>query len=260
MLSILELIQNLDGFIDELIALHKVQSANFNTSAMFAADQSIAKFHNRLDILNNQFQYLRESAVDHATGVYAVLKNGETTFVQFTCLRSVVETCAIINWLVDTNITTLERVRRSLQLDFHEINEYIKLFTEAREPADNQKLNERRRIELINESKSLGIAIDKPNQFHLLTTNLVRDHLNMAAEYRFLCGFTHSSSLVGRHTFKPLSDNKKNGYISGTREITPQLTQYIFKIIIKSLGQMSLNTFMYFMGDDTKVKELLGKY
>lgn len=144
-----------------------------------------------------------ESAADHFMAFTDTLKPPAKTLSPYTCLRSFMESSALVLWLLDLKIDVRERVGRCFGFRYKEFTEQIKFFEadkitskEAQVQIDRVKQRmavvEKRAIslgypQLTKNGKITGIATHMPE-----VVGLVKITLDKETEYRLLSGVAHS--------------------------------------------------------------------
>lgn len=120
----------------------------------------LAKFERPLSLKTaySQGHILVEVAADQLMAFTRTLEEPIQTIAPFTCARSVLESCALANWLVDNNITPLERVKRSFAFRFEGMEQQRKLINSADSENGQNKFKERTE-EVVETAKKLGLEI-----------------------------------------------------------------------------------------------------
>lgn len=145
-----------------------------------------------------------ESAADHFMAFIDTLKQPAKTLSPYTCVRSLMESCAIALWLLDLDIDVRKRVGRCYGYRYREFKEQIKFFqSDKTNPAEAQKEINRiyqRMAEVEAEALDLGYPklTDKNGNMLGLATHmpptveLIKMTLDRERDYRLLSGIAHS--------------------------------------------------------------------
>ncbi|MBL8103073.1 MAG: hypothetical protein JNM02_11115, partial [Anaerolineales bacterium] len=139
-----------------------------------------------------------EAAGDHLMVFVDSISEPAKTIAPWTCVRGLLESCALAVWFLDPNIDAKTRVGRSFAFRYSGFVEQIKYFQVKKLYPQVNKVNQRiKKVEndaillgyprLLNKNKGIcGIAQNMPSIVELIGATLDRE-----GEYRLLSGVAH---------------------------------------------------------------------
>jgi len=164
------------------------------------ADQERRNFPNKELITDVHYRGIlsMESAADHFMVFADSIAEPAKTIAPWTCVRGLLETCAIAVWFLDPTIDAKTRVERCFAFRYAGFIEQIKFFHVKKMQAEIDKAQQRI-IKVENDAVLLGyprlldkngningIALHMPSIIELIGTTLDRE-----ADYRLLSGIAH---------------------------------------------------------------------
>ncbi len=212
-----------------------------------------------------------ENAADHLMAFSCTLQEPAKTLSPYTCLRSLLESSALVLWLLDLNIDARERVGRCFGFRYKEFKEQIKFFEADRvnEPAakiEIDKMNKRMAVvenkaialgypQLSKNGKLTGIATHMPE-----TVGLVKIVLNMESEYRLLSSVAHSYLWATRQVgFKLVETTDVNGQKikAVEKHLHPEMMLFGINLAIPTFARIFWTIGKYYGWDMQEVEGLL---
>lgn len=195
---------------DAMNAVNMVQQLHDKTGAFFESqgpdpkNNSIAvkelqafKHPESLSTAYSRGVSLIDVAADHLIAFTKTIAAPTQSIAPWTITRSILETSALSSWLLDTEIDSYERVKRSLALRYEGFSQQAKFLQSIDQPIEsiNVKIE---KIELIAEElgfqklrnkkgKRIGIGQVMPN-----VTEIIRDTFNEESFYRLYSAMAHS--------------------------------------------------------------------
>jgi hypothetical protein len=142
---------------------------------------------------------LIEVAADHLAAFTRTVTEPVQNIAPWTLARAVLESCALSCWLLDTKVTSRQRVGRSLALRYEGLVQQYKFSQALPRPSETAKVKSRiEEVEAVAESigfsklrsdkgKRIGIGQVMPT-----ITEIVRDTLNEEAHYRLFSAMAHA--------------------------------------------------------------------
>lgn len=258
MLTNVESLKRLDLFRSRLDELYHELQIKGEPRGIFKIDTSRLELIDQFVILRRQFLFLKVSADDHLFATLVLFKDAQTNLAPMTCVRSVVEACAIADWLINPKIDCNERVSRGYRQRLYELEEYGKTIESiGTELGQNLKAINKTKTEVVNECQSFHARARISPQTKRPSIINLTEAFGLKEEYRILCGYSHSTSLIGRHSFTFDGNNLDNGYQNATIDLKPEMVNFAYWTIVRAYGQMSLNAFEYFGGKSTEITSLL---
>ncbi len=199
-------------------------------SNKYAADSQAAKEHSSYPTPDTIFNsigiagQLIEFGAEHLSAFSKNLVEPIEPSAALTCIRSMLESCALAAWLVDPNIDSQARASRVFALRYEGMDQMRKLGPSIKAPASSIKEQEARIDAVEKEAIALGFApvLNKKGKRIGIgekfpdATELIRDVLNDEKNYRMLSGVAHGHSWAIRY-FCYEESVENNEQIGGTR-------------------------------------------
>jgi hypothetical protein len=141
---------------------------------------------------------LVELGSEHITAFLKSITEPVEPLACLTCVRSMLEPCALAAWLLDPTINAKERVGRTFGYRLDGFKQQRSTLGAAGAPASQLKEVEDRRVQVerdaiklgyVPQGKKKGISHQKPG-----ATEVIRDVLDMEFVYRLLSAVTHGHS------------------------------------------------------------------
>lgn len=187
-----------------LMGLHEGFSAFVNSQGILPTSQSQAHLEEdhflhpeSIQTVVAQANQLIEVAGDHLTAFVKTITAPMETLAPWTCVRAILESGAVVAWLLDPSLNAERRVGRSLALR-HEGLEQQRKYCALKDATVATRIEERiAEVEeqaaswgfsrlIGRDGRRTGIGVPMPP-----STALVRDALNEEAMYRLLSGVVH---------------------------------------------------------------------
>ncbi len=152
----------------------------------------------QFDPMNAYYQagYLHEVTVDNVVAFSKLLNAPTPSIAPFVCVRAAIESSAIATWLADPMIEPYERVARSITFRKEGLIQQKKLANSSGKQTSKGIL--RRLDDLDSSFTELQNRVEIESKVNRLTstmpstTDLVRDNLEMEADYRILSAVAHA--------------------------------------------------------------------
>lgn len=211
----------------------------------------------------SQGSTLIEVAADYVFATVKTITEPSQTIAPWACARGVLETSALSLWLLDTNINSDERVKRSLAFRYEGLEQQRKFAQSTNGKIDIQAINSR-----IGEVEQLALKLGhenfvsrkdsrsriKPSMPSI--TDIVIKMLNKEQDYRLLSAMVHAHHWALQHfAFTKVQDNQmileniKGAYFE--KHISANSIFFLCTTTITSLSQALLMNFSFF-GYDKK--------
>jgi hypothetical protein len=179
-----------------------------------------------------QANLLFEGAADHLIAFTKTITEPATTIAPWTCVRALLESCALTAWLIDPTIDATVRVQRSFAFRYEGLDQQVKCLRSFGKTADaDQMINRIAEVErdalglgyrpIVNgKGKRIGIAQQMPS-----ITDLINATLTEEATYRLMSAMAHGHMWAYRHLgFKLVDDKGEPGL---EKHLEPFLVQYL---------------------------------
>ncbi len=217
--------------------------------------------------------YLLEVAADQLMAFVKVCTEPVETIAPWTCVRSMLEACAIGIWLVDPDIDARTRMGRSFALRYEGLNQQVKFFrtsnnTEARKVQLRIESVEDLAAELgfgklvDSKGKRIGIGKVMPS-----VTNLIKVVLHEEGFYRLVSAVAHAHFWALRHlSFRIIDDAdvKSNSIYydhatikSLTKDLDPVNLVWLCQIVAKNFSSFLRTEAVFFGWDLVRMDELI---
>jgi len=142
---------------------------------------------------------LVETGDEHLSVFAKILVQPIEITAAWTCIRSMLESCALAAWLLDPDIDANARVSRVFALRYEGMEQYKTLARAMNAPAADIAAQEARIDAVENDAKALGFArVHNSKQKRMgigekmpSATHLIRDVLDEEKMYRMLSGVVH---------------------------------------------------------------------
>ena len=206
---------------------------------------------------------LIEVAADYIFAVIKTLSEPAQTIAPWACARGALESSALASWLLDTSISTKERVKRSLAFRYEGFDQQRKLAETT-----NGKFNPQVVISRTNEVELLALELgykkilDKNGKRNGIgqvmpsITDIVTKMLKKEKDYRLLSAMVHAHpwalqnfGFIKAQDNQMILENVKGAYFE--KHISPDSIFFLCITSVTSLSQALLMNFSLF-GYDTK--------
>ncbi|HMP39233.1 MAG TPA: hypothetical protein PKA05_02540, partial [Roseiflexaceae bacterium] len=189
-----------------------------------------------------QANLLLEGAADHLIAFTKTVTEPATTIAPWTCVRAILESCALSAWLIDPAIDVTVRVQRSFALRYEGLDQQVKCLRAFRNIEDVDRMNnridevERDALELgfpqiVNRTGTrIGIAQQMPT-----ITDVIEITLNEEATYRIMSAMAHGHIWAYRHLGFKLVDDE--GELTLEKHLEPFLVQYLCLQAVQALSK-----------------------
>lgn len=192
-----------------------------------------------------------EAAADHLIAFVDLLAEPSKTLAPWTCVRGLLESCAIGIWLLTPDIDAHERVARCFAFRYVGFVQQIKFFQVSNEAARIADVQQRMiKVEqdalllgypkLIDKNgKISGIAKQMPTITKLIDTTLGRE-----SEYRLLSGVAHGHHwAVHQMGFKVIEIQNAGGDFEKALEkyVNPEFVLFAASIAVTSFSKLNWN-------------------
>ncbi|MEX0780112.1 MAG: hypothetical protein WD491_05565 [Balneolales bacterium] len=247
------LISAIDLLIDksgELVNKHGVDSKPGSISS-----KELSSFQRPLSLKTaySQGHTFVEVAGDQLMAFSRTLKEPIQTIAPFTCGRSVLESCSLAVWLLNNEIDSNERVKRSLAFRFEGMTQQKKLAVSSRTKNGLDDI-EIQTDKIIQTAKDLGYQVfcNRKNKITGVATRmpsiteLIKNILNKEFDYRLLSAVAHAHHFaLAQTSFAKYSDSEDEEIFLYEKSLTPvfilylcQLTSEVFTNAVRNLTKL----------------------
>jgi len=179
-----------------------------------------------------QANLLFEGAADHLIAFTKTVTEPAATIAPWTCVRALLESCALTAWLIDPAINVTVRVQRSFAFRYEGLDQQVKCLRSFGRTADaDQMINRIAEVErdalalgyppIVNDKgKRIGIAQRMPS-----ITDIINVTLTEESTYRLMSAMAHGHMWAYRHLGFKLVDDA--GELALEKHLKPFLVQYL---------------------------------
>jgi hypothetical protein len=212
---------------------------------------------------------LIEVGGDHVTAFVKTITNPVETIAGWTCIRSMLEPCALVGWLLDSRIDIRERTARTFAYRFEGIDQQIKyLRVVGARAAEIQSLEDR--LDQL-ESEALKLGYDRQRDKNKKrngiarkmesATVVIRDMLDCESAYRLMSAVAHGHSwaihqLAFGKTTLPKGDVNGVPVTYLEKRLLPVGVGYLATIAAESLSTAISHQYEYFGSDANRITSL----
>lgn len=189
-----------------------------------------------------------EAAGDHLMGFTACIAEPAKTLAPATCVRGLLESCALAAWFLDPDIDVKARVGRCFAFRYEGFVQQIKCFqVEKRQSEIDQ--SQKRMIKVEQDAVSLGYprllkkngTINGIAQHMPGITELIGTTLNLETAYRLLSGVAHGHHWATQQLgFQAIEVKGANGQVIKALEkrLHPNVALYLALIATRSFARV----------------------
>jgi len=189
-----------------------------------------------------------EAAGDHLMGFTACIAEPAKTLAPATCVRGLLESCALAAWFLDPQIDAKTRVGRCFAFRYEGFVQQIKCFQVEKRQSEIDQLR-KRIIKVEQDAVSLGYprllknngAINGIAQHMPGITELIGSTLDLESEYRILSGVAHGHHwAIQQLGFQVIEVKSANGQIIKALEkyLHPNVALYLAVIAARSFAKV----------------------
>lgn len=236
-----DLTRRLSTFVDAQGVVPRTPSPAMDEEASFPDPELIHK-------VVEQANLLIEVMADHLSAFVKTITPPAETLAPWTCVRIILESGAVVAWLLDSSLDARTRIGRSLALRHDGLDmslKYCKLVGSSVAGETAQRI-----LELEKTATLLGLPkiIPMPP-----ATHLVRDYLDEEEYYRLLSGVVHGHSWAVRTLgFRPVDvaePVRAQGYHASQKHINPLGMQALAVVAAGSIGYTAWRQASYYGWD-----------
>jgi hypothetical protein len=242
---------------------------NNNPASNSIAFQEIAVFQNP-ELVNTAYSLgnlSMESAADHLIAFADLLVEPVKTIAPWTCVRRLLESCALACWFLNPDINALNRVRRSFAFRYKGFEEQLKLFRKSKNQAEIDRL-EKRIQKVEKDALALGFnkllnkkgKINGIGQLMPSITELIEATLNREVDYRLLSAVAHGHPwAIQQISFEVLELKKSQRNLTKGLKKTalPNFIIYIGMIAVMSFSKVLWYMWQLYGWDLNELENLL---
>jgi hypothetical protein len=208
---------------------------------------------------------LLELGAEHLTAFVKTIGPPAETLACWTCVRSMLEPCALVGWLLDEKIDARDRTGRLFALRREGIDQQLKWARVVGRPEVELQLLRDRDAELEREARQAGCrgrksgAILNPVPS---ATQAIGDMLDLEAAYRLLSAVTHGHHWAVRQLgFKPVAGLKED--LGGVKvqwfekNLLLEGVAYLATITAKALTNAVYHQYRYFGWNSSPLVSLM---
>lgn len=208
-----------------------------------------------------------EAAADNLKAFDRLITIGEFAIAPWVSARASLEACALVNWLLDSELDIKERVGRSLALRYDTLRSQEKFANGTDNKNELSSVQEQmEKVERIaiecgfsklrnDKCKRTGIAVPKPS-----ITTLVAKLLGDESLYRILSGVAHSNYVTLRQLSYMLVEEKSSGDIIITPLIDHELQKELLSKVAVVYARVSWLFIIHFGCNVAEMVEVLENY
>ena len=209
-----------------------------------------------------------EAAADHLMAFTNSLVEPAKTIAPWTCVRALLESCALASWFLDPKIDVKERVGRYFAFRYEGFIQQIKFLNldSANQAIVNQVKQRIQKVE--QDAFNLGYSpvlnkkggIDGIGQKMPSITELINKTLNREAEYRLLSAIAHghhwATQKIGFHVIEYTNSEGKvhKGF---EKHLEPMLVLYAANIALASFSQVLWFIWRFYGWNEEEIKTFL---
>lgn len=208
-----------------------------------------------------------EAAGDHLVGFAACMAAPAKTLAPATCVRGLLESCALAAWLLDPDIDARTRVGRCFAFRHEGFVQQIKCFQVDKRQADVDLVQKRMTV-VEQQAVSLGYprllkksgAINGIAQHMPGITELIGTTLNLETAYRVLSGVAHGHHwAIQQLGFKTVEAKGADGQVTKALEkyVHPDVALYLGLIAVSSFAKVIWHLWRLYGWDMKEAKRLL---
>lgn len=189
-----------------------------------------------------------EAAGDHLAGFAACMAAPAKTLAPATCIRGLLESCALATWLLDPNIDVKTRVGRCFAFRYEGFVQQTKFFQVEKMQAEID-LMQQRIMQVEQDAVSVGYprllkrsgAINGIAQYMPSITELIGTTLDLEPAYRLLSGIAHGDHwAIQQLGFQVIEVKSADGQVTKALEkrLHPNVALYLGLIAIRSFARV----------------------
>lgn len=208
-----------------------------------------------------------ESAADHLMAYPEMVTEPAHTMAPWTCVRGLLEACAIGVWLLEPNITAAERASRQFAYRYEGIIQQQKI---AREHGDNGTVAalDARIAVLAQQAIAVGLSVDMDRNGGITgigqrwpgITDLTERTIGERAAYRVLSSIAHCHAwAVSQVCFEVAAGAQSSnaGEIIVEKTVKPESILWTTKVAILSIAKLKINLWKLFGLHETNLVDML---
>lgn len=208
-----------------------------------------------------------EAAGDHLVGFTACMAEPAKTLAPATCVRGLLESCALAAWFLDPDIDVRTRVGRCFAFRYEGFVQQIKCFQVEKRQAEID-LVQKRMVKVEQDAVSLGYprllqktgAINGIAQHMPGITELIGTTLNLETAYRLLSGVAHGHHwAIQQLGFKGVEAKSADGQVIKALEkyVHPNVALYLGLIATSSFAKVIWHLWRVYGWDLAEAERLL---
>lgn len=235
------------------------------------AAQERINFPNRKAVENVHYGGIlsMEAAADHLMVFADSLKSPAKTIAPWTCVRGLLESCALASWFLDPSIDVKTRVGRYFSFRYAGFVQQIKLYNVEGNRQEDVKRVEERIKKVETDAISLGYPrvlnkksgnVEGIGQKMPGITELVGITLNKESSYRLLSAIAHghhwATHQIGFRIIN-FTDSNGNDHIGLEKHLEPAFVLYAGNIAITSFAQVLWYVWNLYDWNEQEIRALL---
>jgi len=233
--------------------------------ATFKRPESITTAHSIAD-------QLIEYSAEHLSAFVKTITEPIETLACWTCIRSMLESCAISAWLSDPAINAEQRVGRAFAMRYEGLSQQLKFGRCIGQPPAELERIKKHIIEVENIAIGLGYPRlqnkkgfrDGIGERMPLATDLIGSELDEESMYRLLSAVAHGHSwAISQIGFKPISASAAGVKTCGTHEhfmekrVDPDGLAYLAIRGARAFARPLWSQYQYMGWDQISLEEIL---
>ena len=209
-----------------------------------------------------------ESAADHLMAYADSISEPAKTIAPWTCVRGLLESCALALWFLDPNINAHERLSRCFAFRYSGFMEQKKFLRVDNATIEIEKV-ERRIKKVEQDAILLGYApvlnkkgeIDGIAQSMPSIIDLIRRTLNREGEYRLLSGIAHGHHwAIGKMGFRVCEEEyEDNNDLTYEKYLHPEIVLFATDIAVSAFANVLWYLWQLYGWNEEEIKNLLNK-
>lgn len=209
-----------------------------------------------------------EVAADHLMAFTDLLQEPVKTIAPWTCVRSLLESCALATWLLDFTIDVKERVCRCFAFRYHGLVQQKKIYQLDGGLSNEASLINQRISKVEQDAQKLGFSPIRNNVGKIggigkimpEITRLIKITLNREKEYRLLSAVAHGHywaiQQVGFYVVEVPNGN--DSLVKGLKKhLEPTYMLYLAKIAMTSFAQVLWCIWRIYGWNEEEIKSFL---
>src|SRR5436853_4883368 len=246
--DVLSMLSSVHGLIDGLTLIYNQYNNVPAPNSLAYQEQNSGPNQELAKDVHYRGMLSMESAADHLMVFADSIAEPAKTVAPWTCVRGLLESCALAVWFLDPAIDMKVRVRRCFAFRYVGFVQQIKFYQVEKMQPEIDYIKQRMinvdqeevtlsYVRLLNKKGDInGIALLMPNITELIGTTLKRE-----AEYRLLSGVAHGHHwAIQQIGFREIEVKNQDGQVTKVLEkhLPPNFVLYVANIAVTSFARV----------------------